>query len=98
MSGPDRIYLEPECCADPSTGRMWCEDPDPVPCEDGAAWTDYVRLTPELAALIEAIKRWQVALDVPLDSPYRTPKNWREIGASYDGLMPAVINYARSTR
>lgn len=23
------IYLQPECCADPSTGRLWCEDDNP---------------------------------------------------------------------
>jgi hypothetical protein len=46
---PDRIYLQPPCCADPDTGRLWCEDDEPVECEDGVPWTEYVRadLCPE---------------------------------------------------
>lgn len=40
---PERIYLQPACCATPDVGRMWCEDPDPVDCEDGVPWTEYVR-------------------------------------------------------
>lgn len=43
MSDPGIIYLQPECCASPDTRRMWCEDPDPVDCEDGKHWTKYVR-------------------------------------------------------
>ena len=43
MTDLKRIYLQPECCADPDTGRMWCENPDPESCEDGNHWTEYVR-------------------------------------------------------
>ena len=45
MSDKDHevIYLQPECCADPYEGRLWCEDPDPVDCEDGKTWTKYIR-------------------------------------------------------
>lgn len=42
MSDPKEIYLQPECCADPATGRLWCEDDSPEDCEDGASWTKYV--------------------------------------------------------
>jgi uncharacterized protein YjiS (DUF1127 family) len=41
MSDPTRIYLQPECCADPDTGRMWASQPDHE-CEHGVAWTEYV--------------------------------------------------------
>lgn len=52
MSDPKEIYLQPECCADPETGRLWCEDPDPEDCEDGKHWARYVRA--DLIADIEA--------------------------------------------
>jgi hypothetical protein len=26
MSDHERIWLEPECCACPDTGRLWCQD------------------------------------------------------------------------
>lgn len=39
----ERIYLQPPCCANEDVGRLWCEDPDPTDCEDGKAWTEYVR-------------------------------------------------------
>jgi len=38
---PKRIYLQPECCADPEMGRLWCEDPNPVDCSDGVDWAEY---------------------------------------------------------
>jgi hypothetical protein len=40
---PARIWLQPPCCATSDVGRLWCEDPDPVDCEDGVPWTEYVR-------------------------------------------------------
>lgn len=43
MSDLEIIYLQPECCADPAVGRLWCEDDSPVDCEDGKPWTKYVR-------------------------------------------------------
>lgn len=43
MSDYERIWLQPECCADWDTGRLWCQDPDPVDCDDGVPWTEYVR-------------------------------------------------------
>ena len=42
MSDPEVIYLQPECCADPEVGRLWCEDDAPADCEDGKPWTKYV--------------------------------------------------------
>ena len=27
-----RIYLQAECCQDPSEGRLWCQDP--IECDD----------------------------------------------------------------
>jgi len=59
MSDYERIYLQPECCADEENGRLWCEDKDPVECDDGVEWTEYVRadlfqqLEAENKALIE---------------------------------------------
>jgi hypothetical protein len=43
MTDPDVIYLEPKCCADPDTGRCWCEDDIFYNCEDGHKATKYVR-------------------------------------------------------
>jgi hypothetical protein len=42
MTDPKVIYLQPECCADPEVGRLWCEDDAPEDCEDGKPWTKYV--------------------------------------------------------
>lgn len=42
MSGPELIHLEPECCADPDLGRVWCRNP-PAECEHGAEWAKYIR-------------------------------------------------------
>lgn len=42
MSDPKVIYLQPECCADPYVGRLWCEHADPEDCEDGRRWAKYV--------------------------------------------------------
>lgn len=43
MSDLPEIHLQPECCADPEMGRVWCENTDPEPCEDGVPWTKYLR-------------------------------------------------------
>lgn len=47
MSDLREIFLQPECCADEHTGRLWCEDDAPVDCEDEngneVPWTRYVR-------------------------------------------------------
>ena len=39
----ERIWLQPKCCADYDEGRLWSQDPDPEPCDEGVAWTEYVR-------------------------------------------------------
>lgn len=68
MSDPKEIYLQPECCADPDVGRLWCEDDEPQKCEEGVPWTKYVvaweyeRLRAEVAALkfaCETLKKGQ---------------------------------------
>jgi hypothetical protein len=56
MSDPTVIYLQPECCADPDTGRLWCEDDAPVDCEEGAPWTKYVLAADAQAAVDAVIK------------------------------------------
>ncbi len=47
------IWLEPECCAEDDTGRMWCQDPV-FECDCGNQPTRYVRadklVTAELLA------------------------------------------------
>jgi len=42
MSEHKVIYLQPECCAEPSVGRLWCKDSEPMPCDAGVPWTKYV--------------------------------------------------------
>lgn len=46
------IWLEPECCADPSTGRMWAPDNPWLTGDCEATGVEYVRA--ELVAEIEA--------------------------------------------
>lgn len=40
------IYLQPECCADPEVGPMWCQDDNPgiecCECEKCKNWTPYI--------------------------------------------------------
>lgn len=43
MSELKRIWLQPECCATPDVGRLWCEHDEPEPCPDGEPWVEYVR-------------------------------------------------------
>ena len=52
MSDPTEIFLQPECCAIPGEGRLWCEHDAPESCMDGVPWTRYVR-----ADEIEYLKR-----------------------------------------
>lgn len=47
--GPPVIWLEPDCCADPSVGRTWCQDEFAFECEEGGKAVKYVR-----ADLVEA--------------------------------------------
>jgi len=61
MSDPAVIYLQPACCADPDTGRMWCDDDAPVDCEEGALWTKYVLAADAEAAIERAVR---VALEM----------------------------------
>lgn len=42
MSDHAKIYLQPECCANPDLGRLWCQDDAPETCPDGESWTPYV--------------------------------------------------------
>jgi len=53
---PDRIWLEPNCCADPVTGRQWAQD-NPWPngdCELTCEATGVEYLRADLVAEIEA--------------------------------------------
>ena len=45
MSDHERIWLEAECCADPDTGPLWCQDVGVFDslCEHGNKATCYVR-------------------------------------------------------
>ena len=44
QNSPERIWLEPECCADPSIGQQWCQDNVWIgTCEDGVEATEYIR-------------------------------------------------------
>lgn len=55
-TGPDRIWLEPDCCADPSTGSLWCQDNVWVgTCEDGVPATEYIRADVAARQVAEAI-------------------------------------------
>ena len=56
-SDPDRIYLQPECCADPYNGRQWCDSDMWEPCEDGVKTAQYIRadIATQLAEALEKI-------------------------------------------
>ena len=55
-TGPDRIWLEPDCCADPSTGSLWCQDNVwQGTCEDGVPATEYIRADVAARQVAEAI-------------------------------------------
>jgi len=60
-SDPKEIWLEPACCADPHSGRLWAED-NPFPeCDDGVQPTRYIRAdlaapTPPLALVIALVR------------------------------------------
>ena len=55
-TGPDRIWLEPNCCADPSTGSLWCEDNVwQGTCDDGVPPTEYVRADVATRKVAEAV-------------------------------------------
>lgn len=56
MSDYERIYLQPECCADPDVGRLWCQDDGPESCPDGEKWTPYV-LASECARLQSELEK-----------------------------------------
>lgn len=53
VSGPVRIWLEPECCACRETGRVWCEDNVWPNSDCEATGTEYVRAD-AVAKLVEA--------------------------------------------
>lgn len=73
MSAPDPtvIFLQPACCADPDTGRLWCEDADPVDCPDGERWTPYVRgdLFDAQASVIRELSRRVNEIDEAAGGP-----------------------------
>ena len=72
MTDHKEIYLQPECCADSETGRLWCVDDAPEKCEDGKPWTRYIRadLSDErIENLIKALKMVQSKMIAGDDNP-----------------------------
>jgi hypothetical protein len=70
------IYLQPACCADEGIGRLWCEDPDPEDCEDGAKWTKYVR-----ADLCEALQARVAELEAALQQQVAVADNANKLNS-----------------
>lgn len=70
MSDHERIWLEPEDCADPYGGRQWCEDNIGSEDENGHAvsWIEYVRADiadaeiARLAARVAELNAWSIAV------------------------------------
>ena len=60
MTDHPRIWLEPECCAEPSVGRVWCQVNQWTCCPagecDAPKPAEYV-LASEVAALVAAARR-----------------------------------------
>ena len=93
MSDPDRIYLQPECCADPQWNRLWCED-NIDDCDEGEPWVEYVNknLVDQLydaiahgdedhrAWLKEVIENHFNGLPVPPPRGKGTDENLKQIG------------------
>ncbi len=65
----ERIWLEPGCCADPSTGSLWCQDKvwDKSDCEYGEEPTEYVRADMYVTARAE-VERLRGALKQILET------------------------------
>jgi len=61
MEDPEEIYLQPECCIESNTGRLWCED-DIDDCREGNPWVRYIRAdlverrATEISELQEVVK------------------------------------------
>jgi Rps23 Pro-64 3,4-dihydroxylase Tpa1-like proline 4-hydroxylase len=65
MSEYNDIYLEPECCADPETGQMWCQDPINE-CDEGVEWTHYIlgdSVTEQLAEQAAELKWYKTSVE-----------------------------------
>ena len=90
MSEYNDIYLEPECCADPDTGRMWCQDPI-NDCDEGVEWTHYVlgdSVTGQLAELQAVAKRAKVLLE---DATYHDGRYDQHTDAAWQKEACAVV-------
>lgn len=60
----ERIWLQQECCADRSEGRLWCQDGNVFDeCEEGVNATEYVRAD-ILATALEELGRLQGELEI----------------------------------
>lgn len=91
MSDPKVIYLEPECCADPIMGRMWCASDWPYDCEDGKTWTKYIladlgaekdRHLKELAEALKVLNNYKGLDDFPFWEDGIEIEDCREIRAA----------------
>jgi hypothetical protein len=62
---PERIWLQPECCAGKYEGRQWCQDNvfDDGECEDGAKATEYVRADIAATRIEQLRKALETAAD-----------------------------------
>ena len=107
MSNEDHkeIYLQPECCAG-DEGRLWCEDPDPIDCEDGKPWTRYVRADipdiPEVPGVYYRVYQDKENMDGghyvdTLEGVVRSISNWRESVAESDEFLWPVIEPVEMT-
>jgi len=85
MNDHERIFLQPDCCADPDTGRLWCEDPSPEDCDQGAPWTEYVRRD-----IFEERERYILKLECALRQAAEEPNidRAREIA---DGILESNV-------
>lgn len=77
-SGPEVIYLEPACCADPEVGRQWCQSHDGFGhCENGVDPTKYIRadLVPQWHP-IETAPKDGTAVDLWVIRPARPGRRY----------------------
>jgi hypothetical protein len=88
MSDPEVIYLQPECCADPAVGRLWCEGDAPADCEDGKQWTKYVR------AERDSVTRGMALLG---EAKTLVDETLRLVQGQRDDIASAAAAYAQQT-
>jgi hypothetical protein len=91
------IWLQPECCADPDEGRHWCQDPDPVDCDDGEPWTKYILVSEHESLerqLADAHSQLQQAREERDSYKYAMEQLTNQVSVARQSKEAAIVNAA----